>query len=96
MKAYLARLTTFDWIKVVAYAIATLTFLEGSDVLTAFGVSAADAATWTHRFSVIVGGLTLISNSFKNTSAPSGSAPVFTTAPTAPTPETLITSSLKG
>jgi hypothetical protein len=77
MSSILSRLTAFDWIKIVAYATAALTFLEGPDVLTAWGLSPGDAATWSHRFATLVTLLTLISNAFKNPSTPAGYTPAI-------------------
>ena len=77
MKAFLSRLTTFDWIKVIAYATAALAFLGGPSVLTAWGMSPADAAVWSQRAATVVGALTLISNTMKNTSPPKGTAPIL-------------------
>ncbi len=90
MIAFFARLTTFDWVKVCAYVIAALTFLGGQSVLTTWGMSAADAATWSQRIATVIGALTLLSNAIKNPSPPAGTHPVLTTA-AVPTPETLTT-----
>jgi hypothetical protein len=77
LKAFLARLTTFDWIKIVAYATAALSFLGGPSVLTAWGMDAQDAARWSQRIATIVGALTIISNTLKNPSPPKGTAPLL-------------------
>jgi hypothetical protein len=90
MNTFLSRLTTFDWVSIVSYAIAVLTFLGGQSVLTTWGMSAADATMWSQRIATVVAGLTLISNRFKNPSPTKGTVPVLTTA-AVPTPETLTT-----
>lgn len=72
MMSLLSRLTTFDWAKNVAYAIAGLTVFLGPGVLQAWGVSASDAPVWSTRIASVIAVLTLISNSLKNPSPPSG------------------------
>lgn len=89
--AFLARLTAFDWLKVISYAIAVLTFIGGQSVLTMWGMSAAEAAIWSPRIAYIITGLTLISNSIKNTSPTKGTVPLLTTNADAPTVDTLTT-----
>jgi hypothetical protein len=90
MNAFFARLTTYDWISVISYATAALTFIGGTSVLTAWGMSPADAAIWSPRIASIVAALTLISNRFKNPSPPRGTVPALTTS-IVPTPDTLTT-----
>lgn len=92
MTTFLARLTAFDWLRIVGYIITALTFVGGQAVLTTWGMSAADATLWSQRIATIVGFLTLVSNVLKNPSPPSGTMPVLTTQPANPTPDTLTTS----
>lgn len=71
MKTFLSRLTAYDWIKIFGYVAAALTFLAGPDVLSSW-MSAPDAEVWSHRIGTIVGLITIVSNTLKNPSPPSG------------------------
>lgn len=90
MLAYLSRLTTYDWIRIISYLIAGLTIFDGKDVLMNWGMTEKLATTWASRVGDVITVLTLMSNAIKNPSSPKGTVPVVSTTAT-PTPDTLTT-----
>lgn len=96
MKAFLSRLTAFDWVKVALYGttlcgVVTIGVLN--TILKPWGFSDVEILALSAKIgsiSAVFGLVGLIANTFKNTSPQKGTVPVLTTS-AIPTPESLTT-----